>query len=385
VVCLNPIAGLVKDKIFIYMKLSSILTEDINNYNKFPLSALLKQAKNFKDFKEFSNFYSINIYHGYYWHWTNNPNFTISNIIGPKDASSMSTGNIINKGAIMLTSDMNYWDAFYNQHEKGKITRPFAVLFDASDIDPKYLKQISRGFGNEIYLYPGQAKQLKQIGVYKRDTAKAIERKIHNLIPHSEIELNKLWKYAHNEIKIGNSNLEASLAEDLEYEHVTDAAPEKNKYQIGMKLNEQISRIKTIIKEISEEIFRLDDEDDLTGLPPEDRVDKPFKIKSPLEKQFSKIMADKVSSNDEIEAYKWSTYQEIIIKLENLGEHKLVEEIYYWITDGKNPYNVFDDATQKTKQTPEIQRLRNVIKDFKDVESGHEPTIDDFLNPTNER
>jgi hypothetical protein len=364
------------------MKLSTILTENIDNYNKFPLSALLKQAKNFKDFKEFSNFYSINIYHGYYWHWTNNPNFTISNTIGPKDASSMSTGNITNKGAIMLTSDMNYWDGFYNQHEKGKISRPFAALFDASDIDPKYLKQISRGFGNEIYLYPDQAKQLKQIGVYKRETAKAIERKMHNLIPHSEIELNKLWKYAHNEIKIDDGNLESSVDEDLEYEHVTDANPEKNKYQIGMKLNEQISRIKTIIKEISEETFKLDDEDDMDKLPPEDRVDKLFKVKSPLEKQFSKIMVDKLSSDDEIEAYKWSTYQAIIIELEHLGEHKLIEEIYYWITDGQNPYNVFDDATQKTKQSPEIQRLRQVIQDFKDVESGHDPTIDDFLNPS---
>ena len=39
----------------------------------------------------------------------------------------------------------------------------------------------------------------------------------------------------------------------------------------------------------------------------------------------------------------------------------------------------------KCEQSPEIERLRKVMRDFRDIESGHEPTIDDFLNPTNER
>ena len=174
-------------------ELNNLLETEIN-YNKFPLSALVKQAKNFKDFNDFEHFYSINIYHGYYWHWTDNPNFNLSNNIAPRDMSSMSDGGSGNKGAIMLTSDMNYWDAYYNQHEKGKIVRPYVVLFDASDVDPRYLKQISRGFGNEIYLYPEQAKQLKQMGVYKREQAKAIERHMHAMIPHSKEELFLLWK-----------------------------------------------------------------------------------------------------------------------------------------------------------------------------------------------
>ena len=108
----------------------------------------------------------------------------------------MASGAGVNKGSIMLTSDMNYWDAHYNQYKKGNIIRPYAVLFDASDIDPKYLKQVSRGFGNEIYLHQAYAPQLKQLGVYNRDTAKAIERKLHRMIPQSEEELYKLWEYA---------------------------------------------------------------------------------------------------------------------------------------------------------------------------------------------
>jgi len=200
--------------------IKQIITEELNNfetrknYNKFPLSALVIQARKFKDFEDFDTFFSINIYHGYYWHWTNNPDFRISNTTAPRDMSSMgSGGGGVNKGAIMLTSDMNYWDAHYNQHEKGKITRPYAVLFDASDVDPRYLKQISRGFGNEIYLFPAQALKLKQLGVYNRNTAKAIERRMHAVIPHSKAELLELWQSARknpdndNPISSNNNNL----------------------------------------------------------------------------------------------------------------------------------------------------------------------------------
>jgi hypothetical protein len=194
------------------MNVINIINEEIENlfeteknYNKFPLSALVKQAKNFKNFEDFEHLYSINIYHGYYWHWTDNSNFKISNIISPRDMSSMSDGGGGNKGAIMLTSDMNYWDAHYNQHEKGKIIRPYAILFNASDIEPRYLNQISRGFGNEIYLYPEQAQNLKQIGVYNRNTAKAIERRMHAMIPHSKEELYELWKSTQNNNIINSS------------------------------------------------------------------------------------------------------------------------------------------------------------------------------------
>ena len=55
--------------------IKNIINEELNNLfvkntNKFPISALVKQAKNFKNFEDFEHLYSINIYHGYYWHWT---------------------------------------------------------------------------------------------------------------------------------------------------------------------------------------------------------------------------------------------------------------------------------------------------------------------------
>ena len=60
-----------------------------NDYDKFPLTALVKQAKKFKDFKEFSNFYSNEIYHGYYWHLTKDKDFKYSINSGSRDMSSM--------------------------------------------------------------------------------------------------------------------------------------------------------------------------------------------------------------------------------------------------------------------------------------------------------
>ena len=179
------------------------LMENMNNanYSKFPLNALIKQAKKFADFKEFSSFYSIDIYHGYYWHLTDNPEFKISNTTGPRDMSSMSRGGVSENGAIMLTSDLAYWDEHYNtssSSSKRDIKRNYVVLFDASSINPKFLKQVGRGFGNEIYLDKNTASKLKHIGVYNLKYAKQLERKFDNTIPNTEEELKELWSHAHH-------------------------------------------------------------------------------------------------------------------------------------------------------------------------------------------
>jgi hypothetical protein len=207
----------IKSKDSVNFNINSLdINESITNtnYNKFPLNALIKQARNFKDFKDFSTFYCVEIYHGYYWHLTNNPNFTISEETDPRDMSSMSDGGITQKGAIMLTSHLEYWDEHYNTNsdtEKRDIKRNYVVLFDASDIEPKYLKQIGRGFGNEIYLNKDQAKKLKQIGIYNLKYAKALDKKFHNLIPSSEKELYKLWKNANNTLLKENISIKVDI------------------------------------------------------------------------------------------------------------------------------------------------------------------------------
>jgi len=188
---------------FIATTIREYLNEQIDNtnYNKFPLTALIKQARKFKKFKEFSTFYSIDIYHGYYWHLTDNPKFQISDSTGPRDMSSISDGGVTENGAIMLTSDLEYWDEHYNTSRdswKRDVKRNYVVLFDASDIEPRLLKQVGRGFGNEIYLDANTAKKLKQIGVYSLKYAKSLDNKFHNMIPQSENSLLNLWKFANS-------------------------------------------------------------------------------------------------------------------------------------------------------------------------------------------
>jgi hypothetical protein len=169
------------------------------SYNKFPLNALVKQGVKFNDFESFSKFYSLDIYHGYYWHLTDNSNFRIDSSKGPRDMSSMGGGGVSENGAIMLTSDLSYWDEHYNTSRdswKRDIKRPYVVLFDASNIDPNKLKQVGRGFGNEVYLDSNEANKLIQVGVYKLSYAKMLDKRFHMMIPGSKKDLYDLWVYS---------------------------------------------------------------------------------------------------------------------------------------------------------------------------------------------
>lgn len=162
-------------------------------YNKFPLNSLVRFAKYFNDYKDFSRWYSIELNHGFYWHITDNDKFEVSNDISPRDMSSMSFGNKnINNGDLMITSDFDNWDEYYNDEINTK-KRNYAVLFDASELNPNVLKQVNRGFGNEIYLNKIDAKKLKIVGVYDIETARKLNKKLENSIPSSDDELYKLW------------------------------------------------------------------------------------------------------------------------------------------------------------------------------------------------
>jgi len=172
-----------------------------SNYNKFPLNTLVKGALKFDNFDDFAYFYNIEIYHGYYWHLSDNSNFKYSEDISSRDMSSFTTQKLKNDGSFMMTSHLEYWDDYYNinpQTEKRDIKRKFFVLLDASDIDPINLQQVSRGFGNEVSLYKKDAIKLKILGVYKRNYAKQLDRKFHNILPQSKEKLQVLWEYAHH-------------------------------------------------------------------------------------------------------------------------------------------------------------------------------------------
>jgi len=181
-------------------KYSKIPLGSLVKYSKTPLDSLVKFAKQFDNFEDFSTWYSIQLNHGYYWHITDNKNFKISDKVAPRDMSSMSFGtNSGNYGGIMVTGDLEYWDTYYNTNpitQKKDIKRNYVALFDASELEPQSLRQVSRGFGNEIYLNKLDARKLRLIGIYRREYAKKLNNKFHKLIPHSERELIDLWNYA---------------------------------------------------------------------------------------------------------------------------------------------------------------------------------------------
>lgn len=164
------------------------------NYGTFPESALVKTAKWFSNFRDFEKHYTVDINHGYYWHLTDDLHFKPSTNKGPRDMSSLASGKP-RIGAVMITSDLDYWDEHYNEPE---ITRPFAALLDASDIEPKYLKQVSRGFGNEIFLESSELKKLKVIKVYPISMARYVDTQLSRQVPQSREELEKVFNISKN-------------------------------------------------------------------------------------------------------------------------------------------------------------------------------------------
>jgi len=104
--------------------------------------------------------------------------------------SAMSAGEGGSKG-LMITSDIENWFDNY------KSTRGYAALLDTSDVEPKYLKQVSRGFGNEIFIPEHQVNNIKVVRVFPLSNVKRKDRELEKQIPHSEKELKSLYDFAH--------------------------------------------------------------------------------------------------------------------------------------------------------------------------------------------
>jgi len=81
--------------------------------------------------------------------------------------SSLVSGKVSEKSALMVTSDLEYWDFYYNNYDpddsdyEENIKRNYVALIDLSEIDPSQINPTQRGFGHEIYLKPDVAKKSK--------------------------------------------------------------------------------------------------------------------------------------------------------------------------------------------------------------------------------
>jgi len=150
-------------------------------------AGLAAEALKSPSFEEFEHNFLGQIKHGTYWHITDNPNFTIDPLKGPRDMSSMSTGKMT-PGALMITSHLENWIPEYPD-------RKWVAEIDMSAVDMNDYSQVKRGFGNEFYVKnPSKARVVRVIPVAQ---ALKIDRYRHNKIPQSsevlETFYNNIW------------------------------------------------------------------------------------------------------------------------------------------------------------------------------------------------
>lgn len=152
--------------------------------NKSPLilQGLAAEARKCSSFEEFEKDFCLQIKHGLYWHWTDDPNFRIDPAKGPRDMSSMASGGF-DAGKMMITSHLANWSDYGS--------RKYVAIIDMSDVPRKSYYQVSRGFGNEFYVSdPSKAKVIK---VVTRQQAFRIDREQKKYIPQSQEALKKFY------------------------------------------------------------------------------------------------------------------------------------------------------------------------------------------------
>jgi hypothetical protein len=97
------------------------------------------------------------------------------------------------------------------------------------------------------------------------------------------------------------------------------------------------------------------------------RAEEIFGKQTRLEKQFSEIMVDGLSSDDVDVAHYWSTFDALV---ENITGDKLIDEtthkeLQHRVVEGENPTEVINDICSRIKKpTSEVQRLLKKLNSF---------------------
>jgi len=155
---------------------------------QIPLAA---EAIKYNTFEEFERAFLGEIKHGRYWHITDDPNFTIDKLKGPRDMSSMASGKM-SPGQLMITSDLPHWASEYPD-------RKYVAEINMSEVPKEAYKQINRGFGNEFFVSdPSKAKVVK---VVTKQTALSDSRQYDQQKPGNQEELKALFLIAHQHNK----------------------------------------------------------------------------------------------------------------------------------------------------------------------------------------
>lgn len=152
------------------------------------LSGLASEAMKYDTFEDFKQAFQREIKHGMYWHVTEDPNFQINSLKGPRDMSSLAIGNPITEGALMITSHLEYWIAEYDD------TRAYAAQIDMSEVPSNQYQQVNRGFGNEFFVQDSSL--AKVIRILPLKVARQVNTYHHNLLPQNSQELLDFYNVA---------------------------------------------------------------------------------------------------------------------------------------------------------------------------------------------
>jgi hypothetical protein len=167
----------------------NILEESVDNLSrKKRLIPLIKLARHYNTFEDFQKDYQLKNFHGIYWHLTKESDFKINPNHSPMDYSTLSIGDSGTLG-LMVSTDLSNWREYFR-------SRKYAAQIDLSDLKPNTdYKQVTRGFGHEIYVFkPEGAKVVK---TYPIRNALAINlRDYKEVLPKSQDELKKLYWFA---------------------------------------------------------------------------------------------------------------------------------------------------------------------------------------------
>lgn len=147
------------------------------------LRSLAREFLHYQTFDAFSKAYSVDVMHGLYWHFTNDPHFIVDPTYCPRDMSSLMMGTDTIPG-LMVTSDLNVWFP--------TIPRKYAVQVDLFNAIPgKDYWVVNCGFGHEIWIEnPDKVKAMKIIPT--REAFREM-RRYNEIIPQSKDELRRLY------------------------------------------------------------------------------------------------------------------------------------------------------------------------------------------------
>ena len=177
-----------------WYKTSQLSNSDLflQRFHPISLRGLASEALKSGTFEDFLNSFTVEIKHGTYWHVTDDPNFKIDLEKGPHDYSSMLNPGSMNKGALMVTTDLRRWVSEFSN-------RGYAAEIDMSAVPSGGYHQVSRGFGNEFYI--SDVSKVRVLGVYPISQALRRDRSRSSVLPKSQDALKDFYDKVQSSFK----------------------------------------------------------------------------------------------------------------------------------------------------------------------------------------